>query len=191
MNKDKEARRVIETHCKITFINNCGCIVDLDLLERAVLWRANGRIVQSIRHIELMRMYPAIRIFSERITIHKLIMSYLRGGDYPRSLHVHHIDRNKLNASVNNLEFKTASAHISDHLKGVPLSAEHRAKISKAGTKRKGFFKERFDLCNETIMTMYKEGIPVNHIAKRLNAPWSTIKERILLHDEPKEGTQL
>ena len=53
-------------------------------------------------------------------------------GEIPEGYEIHHIDGNKLNNSIYNLELVEHKKHMIEHKKGVSLSEEHRRKLSNA-----------------------------------------------------------
>ena len=67
--------------------------------------------------------------------LHRLIWED-HNGPIPEGYVIHHIDENKLNNDISNLELMLWSEHNSHHMKGKPKSEETRKKISEA--KRKG-----------------------------------------------------
>ena len=54
------------------------------------------------------------------------------GCDIPNGFDIHHIDGNKLNNSIYNLELVNHKKHVSEHNKGKILSEEHIRKIIEA-----------------------------------------------------------
>ena len=64
--------------------------------------------------------------------IHQYIWMVANGCDIPEGYDIHHIDGNKLNNSIYNLELIDEKTHISEHKKGKKHSEETRNKISKS-----------------------------------------------------------
>lgn len=62
--------------------------------------------------------------------LHQYIWMVANGCDIPDGYDVHHIDGNKLNNSIYNLELVNHKKHLSEHKKGVTFSEEHKNKIS-------------------------------------------------------------
>lgn len=149
----------------LTFNNKCNCIVDYDLLERAMLWYiGESKTLMSNRVIYLHGKYPAVSIYDEKVHVHRLIAMYLKRSKIDFSIHAHHKDGNKLNSSEENIELIDASDHLSMHNKGKKLSNEHRIKISEAGKRRSG------------IKMVRKYNIPISELREKLNNKWSIRK---------------
>lgn len=64
--------------------------------------------------------------------LHRLIYEDYHNTRLPRDMHIHHINRDKLNNCVLNLKALTAHEHMSLHRKGVPLSRKCKINMSKA-----------------------------------------------------------
>lgn len=161
----------------IIFKNDCGAIVDENLLRSAICWYSS-KPVCKIKHIYIHANYPAISIYDKKIHIHRLIKMYLLGTDIEKGYYVHHIDGNKLNALSENLEIISASEHQSFHNKHKILSEEHKNKIANANTKRKGIkMKKRVKMPN--LDKYIKQGLSVNEISKIYKCSWNAVKNRI------------
>ena len=50
------------------------------------------------------------------VRLHRKVWEY-HHGQIPKGYHIHHIDGNKNNNSIENLEIKTSKKHISEHIK--------------------------------------------------------------------------
>lgn len=77
------------TQNPICFVNKAGCIVDLDLLEKACVWVSDKPLV-SKKSIFMYGKYPAVAIYHNKIHIHRLIMSFMLGRQLLRTEYVHH-----------------------------------------------------------------------------------------------------
>lgn len=173
---------MIKTQKKIEFINSCNCIVDYEMLKNAMLWYSS-KPLYSQRAIFMHGNYPAVSIYDEKIHIHRLLMMYKLQSDIDTNYYVHHIDGNKLNADINNLELMDSKKHQSYHNKGKKLTKEHRKKISEANKKRKGIkIKKRVNMPN--LKEYIKQGLSINKIAKIYGCDWSTVKQRIYQNPE-------
>lgn len=166
----------------INFINDCNCLVNYDLLEQAILWYSKD-FVFAQKHIFMYGKYPAVSIYNKKIHVHRLLKSYIEKRILERNEYVHHIDGNKLNASISNLEIIKQDEHQSMHNKGRKFSVEHKTKISKANMKRKGIkLKKRIDM--PYLDEYVRLGYSINKIAKIYNCDWSTVKNRIYENPE-------
>lgn len=64
--------------------------------------------------------------------LHQYIWMTANECDIPEGYDIHHIDGNRQNNSIYNLELIEQHKHRSEHKKGIVFSEEHRNKISKA-----------------------------------------------------------
>ena len=178
----------------IEFENTCNCIVDLELLEKAMLWYSVSSL-KSKRKIYLHGSYPAVSIYNEKIHIHRLLMMYMYKTKLPRHLYIHHIDSDKLNSEISNLEIIEDDKHGSHHNKGKILSKEHRFKISEANRKRKGIRRNprRKEITPEIVYNMKNSGYSFNKISKILKLDWACVKIRYEdhIHDKNKQKQAL
>ena len=117
---------------EIEFNNKCGCSVDYSLLDKAMKWYGNGTAQHSKKCIFLNQSYPAVTIGSEKIRIHRLLMMYQGKRRLENDKLVHHKDKNKLNAQVENLQIVGASEHRTMHNLGSTKSEATRKKISES-----------------------------------------------------------
>jgi len=101
---------IIKSQKKIDFINDCNCLVNYKLLEKAIRWYSN-KPVARIKHIYLYGKYPAVSIYNKKLHIHRLLMMYLIDEDLESNIYIHHIDGNPLNNLEINLEIMEASKH--------------------------------------------------------------------------------
>lgn len=180
---------IVKEQNKIVFINDCGCIVDYDELEKAILWYQNKPTVH-IKHIYLHGRYPAISIHKQKIHIHRLLMLYWCGvKKLNKNLYIHHIDENKLNATKENLRIIFASAHQSIHNKGKIISQSQRESIIESNCKRKGVKRGiiKLNISYKAIWDLWNNGYSINKISKQLNYDWGQVKIRLQeIHDNPE-----
>ena len=157
----------------MTFINECGCIFDEDLLAKAVdkYCKRNNVYCNDKHRIILHNAYPTIVISRKHLYIHDLIRAYLYHTR--KDFVVHHADFNKLNNSVENLMYITRSRHTKIH-------STYLWKEVEAGDKKiKRNPSIRKDISNDDIKRMRKEGIPVAEMARILNCHHNTIYQRL------------
>lgn len=168
---------------KIVFVNQCNCLVDVDVLEKAMLWYSGGNL-KSPRKIYMHAKYPCVSIFDKKIHVHRLIGLYLWRDIVVSGMVVHHKDHDKLNASIDNLDIISNTVHASHHNKGRVLSKEHKEKISKANSKRKGMkMKRKYNIPVRELNHYLSLGYSINKIATIYGCDWSVIKHRI--HENP------
>lgn len=89
----------------------------------------NGVITDLQGNVQKTKFHHNRPIFKSQY-IHKIQMWTKFGYRDTKIWVIHHIDQNKLNNSIDNLEFKTRSEHIKLHKKGIHHSAETKKKIS-------------------------------------------------------------
>ena len=123
---------IINEQKPIEFINQCNCDVNLELLEAAILWFANGKNVARLKKIFIYGRYPAISIYEQKIHIHRLLCMYFYDRELDSLEYVHHIDGDRLNAQMYNLRLMGASEHQSQANKGKPHNPEHRKRAADA-----------------------------------------------------------
>lgn len=164
---------------KISFVNECGCIVDEEDLAKAILWYQKHPTL-SKKKIYMHGYYPAVSIGNIKIHVHRLLMQFWLGMKLPFHASVHHINENKLDARKENLSVVINSAHNSNHNKGRVFTDKHRKRISEANKKRKGMkCKKRHDILFYQLKDLLDFGFSINRISKFYECDWSTIKTRI------------
>lgn len=89
--------------------------------------------------------------------LHRLIYEEFYGVKLPREIHIHHIDNNKLNNCILNLEAIHESEHIKLHK---PKNFSESAKINRSkSTNTSGYFrvtKKRDDSCKQGFVWVYQ-----------------------------------
>ena len=164
---------------EIKWKNKCGCIVDFDVLTKAVIWYSD-RPVQENKSIYLHGKYAAVSIGKQKVHIHRLLMSYFFGHSIPTNLSVHHLDENKLNDSISNLAVMVSSYHNKHHMKGFHPTKEQISATIKANHKRKGTHNiKSINISDEEIKILLEEGKSINWIANYFKCNWDTIKRRV------------
>ena len=175
---------IVKRQKDIKFKNECGCIVDYQMLKEAILWY-QSKPTASNKKIYLHGNYPAVSIHNKKIHVHRLIMMYFLKRKLKSNEHIHHKNHNKFDARIENLELLDASKHLSNHNSGRKFSKEHRKKIAYANKKRRGIkIKKRVNIDIEDLKEKIKNGWSINKIAKFYNCDWSTVKNRIFENPE-------
>ena len=168
----------------IKFFNDCECLVDLEELEKAILWYSEKPVAKT-RKIYMHGRYPAVSIYNEKIHVHRLLMMYWENRKLQRQEHVHHKDENKLNSLKENLEIVSDSIHLSGHNIGKKLSDAHKSKIALANKKRKGVkHKKTVNIPFNELEILLNKGFSINSIASLYKCDWSTVKSRIYENPE-------
>lgn len=122
---------MIKIQKEINFINICNCQVDYELLKKAMLWYS-VKPLYSRHTIFMYGKYPAISIYNKKIHIHRLLMMYKLKSNIDKNTYVHHIDKNKLNTNMDNLELINNKEHQSYHNKGKKINKRTSRKNSKS-----------------------------------------------------------
>ena len=154
------------------FMNECNCIVDEELLTKAVdtYCRRNNVYCNEKHRITLHNNYPTIIISRKHLYVHdllRMIMFRTRKGYV-----VHHADFNKLNNTAENLMYISMSKHTRIHSN----YNWQKIKTEKIRVKRPI---RRKDITEEKIMLMLKEGKTLTDIAKHFGCHRNTIHKRI------------
>lgn len=173
---------IVNKQHPIKFTNTCNCIVDFNLLEKAILWWQEKPTAKT-KKIYIHGKYPAVSIHNEKIHIHRLLASYKVGRKLLRNEYAHHLNHNKLDASISNIDIIDASIHQSIHNKGKVLSKVHREKIGKANESRRGMkLKKRVDISLSELKKFILNGESISAMARYFNCDYSTVKNRIYEH---------
>jgi len=131
-------KMIIKTQKKIEFINDCNCLVNYGLLEKAIKWYSR-KPVARIKHIYLYGKYPAVSIYDKKLHVHRLLIMYFVKEDLESNIYIHHIDGNPLNNLEINLEIMKASKHQSLIHKGRKQNQEWiKKRITKAVNAKRG-----------------------------------------------------
>ena len=156
----------------MTFTNECNCIVDEELLAKAVdkYCRRNNVYCHNNHRITLHNNYPTIVISRKHLYVHDLLRAQLQFTR--KGFVVHHKDFNKLNNSVDNLAYITHSKHSKLH------SIHNWEEVRAKGIKYKRGY-TRKDIPDDEIRKMLDDGVPVKAIAGFYKCHSNTIYERI------------
>ena len=116
---------IVNNQKEIIFKNECGCIVDFELLAKAIIWFQN-KPTASNKKIYMHGNYPCVSIHDEKIHIHRLLMSYISNKKLQRHEYVHHKNHIKIDARIDNLEIVLQSEHQYYHTKNRIFTDIHK-----------------------------------------------------------------
>ena len=110
------------------FQNECECIVDYEILYKSIDNKCKNEncYLHNEYRIILRNGYPTVCINRQRYYVHILIGEFIY-GKIRKGYVIHHKDKNKLNAMLDNLELMTNLRHSKIHgkeRKGIDLRSE-------------------------------------------------------------------
>lgn len=161
----------------MNFINECNCIVDYGILEKAIEEECHRRGFEPKEHYKIYRYrgYAGISIKHDKVSVHRIIGKYMVGYDFGAEIHVHHIDGNKFNNSIPNLQVLRNSLHTKEHYLVQYVSEEHKRGF---GCRTKEII-SRKDVTEEKVIALRKRGMTIPEIAKELSCGYNTVCRRL------------
>jgi hypothetical protein len=121
-----------------------------------------------------MNKYKAIKVDGKRYDEHRYLIQKKLGKKLPFNTVVHHIDEDKSNNSLDNLQTMSRSKHAKLHLTGRVLPVDHIDKISKAQRVLRTGAKLTTNQVVE-VKTMLQKGDTLIEIARMYNVRKSVI----------------
>lgn len=163
------------------FINECSCIVDYSILEKAIIDECKRRNVtpNNCYKIYMYRGYAGISIKHDKVSVHRILGKYMIGCDLPRNVIVHHIDKNKLNNNINNLQVMKSELHTKEHNIVQYVSKEY---MKGYGNRMKNII-SRNDVTEEKVTELRSNGFTISEIAKELKCGINTVNRRLGMKD--------
>jgi hypothetical protein len=161
----------------MTFDNDCNCVVDYDILEKAIIEECERRniIPKNNYKIYMYRGYAGISLKHNKVSVHRIIGKYMVGYDFGNDICVHHIDGNKLNNTVSNLQVIRNSLHTKEHYLVQYVSDEHKKNF---GNRAKDII-SRKDVTEERVRELRNKGLTIPQIAKELKCGYNTVCRRL------------
>lgn len=161
----------------MTFENACNCNVDYKILENAIIDECKRRNLIPKEHYKIYfyRGYAGISIKHDKVSVHRIIGKYMVGYDFGTEVCVHHIDGNKLNNSISNLQVMKSSLHIKEHCLVQFVSEAHL----KGFGNRVSDLIRRNDVTADKVIKLRSEGFTIKEISSILNCGYNTVCRRL------------
>lgn len=166
---------------EMKFINECGCVYEHDILEKAITEECLKRKTKpkDTYKIYNYRGYAGISIKHDKVSVHRLIGQYMVGMELEKSIHIHHIDGNKMNNVISNLQAMRNSIHTKEHNLIQYVSKEKLRENAKLGA----LSVKRNDVTDEQVKYLRNNGMTISQIAKELNCGYNTVCRRLGMKD--------
>lgn len=164
------------------FGNSCNAIYDEKLLYEAIDLKCKkiNKYCHKKYKVYLYNGYPCISISHEKYRIHQLL-GELIFGKIRKGYVIHHIDGNRLNNNIENLQYLSHSCHSKIHNKGkqyTPCELAHK-------NAREVIYRK--DITKENCQYLRSQGLTICQIAKKLNCGVNTIYRRLGMKDYKKK----
>ena len=163
------------------FINSCNCIVDYDILEKAIIAECDRRGIEPKQSYKIydFRGYAGISLKHDKESVHRIIGKYMVKFDFDSDINVHHLDGNKMNNSISNLQVIRKDLHIKQHDIHQYVPESHKRSF---GERVKPIV-SRADVTKEKVTELREMGLTISEIAKKLNCGRNTVKRRLGMKD--------
>lgn len=164
------------------FENACNCIVDYSILEKAIEEECGRRNITPKEEykIYLYRGYAGISIKHDKVSVHRIIGKYIVGFNFGSEIHVHHIDGDKLNNDISNLQVIKKSLHTKEHNLVQYVSEEYKRSF---GDRMKHIV-SRSDVAKEDVIFLRNKGLTINQIAEKLDCGYNTVCRRLGMRNQ-------
>ena len=159
------------------FNDNHGFIIDYEILENAIMFKFADKKLKDKEFLihESSNGYAFICINSNKIMVHRIIAEYMMGSELGDELSVHHIDRNKKNNSIENIQVMHQSLHNYIHGKEI----EHDLSIILKHQKMAVDVLRRKDVTESKVKELHDMGYGYRRIAKILHCSRNTVRRRL------------
>lgn len=159
------------------FENECNCVVDYAILEKAIIEECNRRnIVPKDKYkIYMYRGYAGVSMKHDKVSVHRIIGKYMIGYDFGSEIHVHHIDGNRLNNKISNLQVLKNSLHTKEHYLVQYVPEKHKKEF---GSRMRDII-TRKDVTREKIYELKEKGYTIPQIAEELKCGYNTVERRL------------
>lgn len=163
------------------FINSCNCIVDCNILEKAIIEECERRKIEPKHSYKIYyyRGYAGISLKHDKVSVHRIIGKYIVGFDFGSNIIVHHLDGNKMNNSISNLQVIRSDLHTKGHNIHQYVSENHKRSF---GERMKPIV-SRNDVTRENVAELRGMGLTISEVAKKLNCGINTVYRRLGMKD--------
>ena len=163
------------------FINSCNCIVDYNILEKAIIAECDRRGIKPKNSYKIYdyRGYAGISLKHNKESVHRIIGKYMVGFNFDKNIHVHHLDGNKMNNSVSNLQVIRNDLHFKAHDVHKYIPEDYKRSFGE----RMRPIVSRTDVTKENVTELRKIGLTIQEIAKKLNCGENTVYRRLGMKD--------
>lgn len=159
------------------FENACNCTIDYEVLEKSIIDECKRRGIEpkDKYKIYMYRGYAGISLKHDKVSVHRIIGKYMVGFDFGSEIHVHHINGDKMNDTVQNLQVLKRELHTKSHNLSQYVSQSHKKNFGN----RIRDINSRNDVTEEKVIRLRNEGLTIPQIAERLNCGYSTVCRRL------------
>lgn len=163
------------------FINECDCLFEQDVLEKAILFECKIRGIKPKDNYKIYnyRGYAGISFKHDKISVHRLLGQYMVNMSLDKDIHVHHLDGNRFNNLISNLQIIRNSLHTKEHNLVQYVSLEKLRNNQKLATEKV----KRHDVTTEKVIALRKKGLTIGEIAEKLNCGLNTVNRRLGMKD--------
>ena len=161
----------------LEFDNECGCLFEQPILEKAVIQECNRRNILPKERYKIYpyRGYAGISIKHDKVSIHRIIGNYMANQTLESNIVVHHIDGNKMNNTILNLQILRKELHTKEHNLVQYVDKNKLAKNAYKGS----MSIKRHDVTDKEIRKLRMEGLTYKQIAEILHCGYNTVWRRL------------
>ena len=165
----------------LKFENSCQCIVDCKILEKAIIEECGirGIIPKDSYKIYNYRGYAGLSLKHDKVSVHRILGKYMAGFNFGSEIHVHHIDKNRFNNNISNLQVIRNDLHTKEHYIVQYVSGKHKKEF---GNRMKDYL-IRKDVTIENVAELRNKGLTIPEISKELNCGINTVNRRLGMKD--------
>jgi len=163
------------------FINECNCVYEHNVLEKAILFECKNRGIdpRDTYKIYNYRGYAGISIKHDKVSVHRLLGEYMVNMKLDKNIHVHHIDGNKMNNTISNLQVIRSNLHTKEHNLIQYVSKDKLKENARLGAEKI----KRNDVTKDAIFYLRNKGMTIKEIAEKLNCGYNTVCRRLGMKD--------